>query len=223
MKKFILNKIFEKKESFLKRKGFLTASLFFSILFLVFSFLVHKGSLAYLDYRIISGLQMIPRAWDVFLSFFSLIGSFEVYSLFLLAVFLYLRKYIEFLIVYGIFGALHIIEILGKYFIFQPPPPHEFFRFSLPFVFPSSGVKPGYAYPSGHSMRTVFISILLGYLVYKNKKLSNTTKMAALVLILVFDFVMLASRVSLGEHWFTDVVGGAFLALAGVFFALLFI
>ena len=71
----------------------------------------------------------------------------------------------------------------------------------------------GYSFPSGHSMISVAFYGLLIYFVYKNinnKYLKWTLISLLSLLILTIGF----SRIYVGVHYFTDVVGGFFLALA---------
>ena len=73
----------------------------------------------------------------------------------------------------------------------------------------------GYSFPSGHSMISVAFYGLVIYLVYKNvnnKYLKWTLITLLSLLILTIGF----SRIYVGVHYFTDVVGGFFLALAYV-------
>lgn len=71
----------------------------------------------------------------------------------------------------------------------------------------------GYSFPSGHSMISVAFYGLVIYFVYKNinnkyLKWSLITLLSLLILTIGF------SRIYVGVHYFTDVVGGFFLALA---------
>lgn len=75
----------------------------------------------------------------------------------------------------------------------------------------------GYSFPSGHSMISVAFYGLVIYLVYKNvnnKYLKWTLITLLSLLILTIGF----SRIYVGVHYFTDVVGGFFLALAYLIF-----
>lgn len=71
----------------------------------------------------------------------------------------------------------------------------------------------GYSFPSGHSMISVAFYGLVIYFVYKNinnKYLKWSLISLLSLLILTIGF----SRIYVGVHYFTDVVGGFFLALA---------
>jgi len=207
-------------------------SLFFFAAFVAFSYLVKTKIFNQIDFDTTVRLQNhIPIKYDGFLSSLSLIGSFEILAgiIFLIAVF---RKKLVSLFIFIPFAMAHVIEIIGKALLHHPGPPYLFFRYNIDFLFPSSYIQPGSSYPSGHSLRIVFISFIFFYLIMKSRpkgdrpldeKLKTPFKILSTSFLLIFNVLMLVSRVSLGEHWTTDVVGGVLLGLSSGIFALIFL
>ncbi len=180
-------------------------------LFVLFSYLVHKDFFTQFDFDTTVRLQdNIPRRFDETFSLFSLFGNFELMFISLIVLLLILRKFLG-ILVPPLFILFHMIELFGKVFVEHLPPPHFMLRTHLPFEFPQFYVRQEFSYPSGHSGRTMFVSTMLLLLVLTSKKIHRGIKAACISGILFFDFVMLLSRVYLGEHWMTDVIGGALL------------
>lgn len=116
--------------------------------------------------------------------------------------------------VLSIFGFGMVLELIGKSFITHPSPENIYFRYSLPVYFPSGSVQTGYSYPSGHSYRSAFLAVFVSYLISRSQKLSQTAKRYLYFSIYAGLVVMLFSRVSLGEHWASDVIGGTLLGIS---------
>lgn len=190
--------------------------LFFSALFLfsgflLFMILVSINLFNSTDLLVTKELQkIIPRALDVPFSLFSLIGSLEIVSFILFILWAKYKKLKYFYVLIS-FGLFHLAEILGKIFVNHPNPPFEFFRYSIPFSFPTAQVNTGSSFPSGHMGRTVFLSSLFIFMIYNSKAFSKLQKKLLYCLIAAISILMFVSRIYLGEHWFSDVVGGGIL------------
>jgi undecaprenyl-diphosphatase len=105
------------------------------------------------------------------------------------------------------FVVTGVIEIVFKMVVPQVPVPADALRGQDPSLW---DIDTPYPYPSGHILRTV---LLLGavYLLWPN----GPTRLA----IVAFLVVAAASRLYLGTHWPSDILGGALLGIAGLAWA----
>jgi undecaprenyl-diphosphatase len=151
------------------------------------------------------------RALDVVMSAVSLTGSVEVTSLALLALALTARSKLplawERWVPLAIFAALTLVELAGKGFVHQPPPPPDVLRVRLPGL---SVVTAG-SFPSGHMIR---ITMVLGLLALR--VLRRTGRPFWLWACVVAVWTVGYSRVYLGHHWPADVAGGILLGGIGL-------
>lgn len=193
-------------------------------LFLIFTFFTLLNLTSQVDYKITIFLQgIIPDFLTTSFSTFSVLGTAEVLTLILFLSLLIFTN-IKRIYVVVLYAFVTLIELTGKLFIEHQPPPIEFLKTNISIGFPSGAVAPHlYSYPSGHSARTAFVSGFIILMIWLNPKLSKETKIAIITCILIFDSVMFVSRVYLGEHWASDVVGGALLGFSLAFFTSYFL
>lgn len=194
------------------------------LIFVFFSYLVHKDIFTQFDFDMTVRLQdNVSRRLDDVFSTFSDIGKFEIVLVALVALFVLMRKFVAGFAALFFFFGFHVIELFGKIFVEHVPPPYFMLRTKTIFDFPQFYVSTDNSYPSGHAGRTMFLSAILFILIWQAKGLSKPLKLFLSACIVGFDIVMLVSRVYLGEHWTTDVVGGGMLGVALGFFGVILV
>lgn len=188
----------------------------------MFSYLVAKEKFNRFDFDTTVKLQdHIPRKFDFPFSTLSILGTAEITGLFWLLLVLIALVKKQWIVVLGLslFLISFPVELCGKVFVFHPAPPFLFFRGVVNINFPSQYLQTDYSYPSGHMTRVSFLVVfLLFFAIYRLKPTSSTPIGLSLLAFLV---LMGISRVYLGEHWTSDVIGGTLIGIGLGFLAAL--
>ncbi|MBI2600416.1 phosphatase PAP2 family protein [Candidatus Daviesbacteria bacterium] len=186
------------------------------ILFTIASYTVAKEMWTQLDFDTTVKLQdRIPRSFDDEFSSFSLLGSAEItVGIALVMAFLAILR----LKFWAFVGWLLIVpattaEIFGKLVLYHPGTPVFMHRSVIETHLPSFYIHTNFSYPSGHVARTYFL-ITVFILLVMFSSMNLFVKFIILSALVGLAFFMALTRIYLGEHWFSDVVGGAILGVA---------
>ncbi len=108
-----------------------------------------------------------------------------------------------------LFALLVLAEMYGKSVVHHPAPP--FFMIKNPTtIFPKYYINDEFSYPSGHAARAVFLGIIFYSIFMIHDSLFQKKKMKILATIGIIGYIGLVSisRIYLGHHWLSDVLGG---------------
>lgn len=197
------------------------SSLILTILFTYFSYTVAKERWQKIDFDTTVKLQdHISRRFDGYFSYFSLLGSAEVTVglCLMLAFWSLLKRHWLAIIGWLMIIPASLAEVFGKLVLFHPGPPVLFHRSLLPTPLPSFYISTDFSYPSGHMTRTIFIiTLFLLMVIFSSRNI--IPRFIIFFALLLTALLMGLTRVYLGEHWLSDVLGGGLLGLAAGFFA----
>lgn len=200
-------------------------AIFFVGLFIYFSYSVAKERWQQRDFDTTVKLQdHISRRFDKYFSYFSLLGSAEVTVGFciIMAILSLVRLRLMPVLGWSMIIPASMAEVFGKLVLFHPAPPVFLHRSVLSTNLPSFYVHTDFSYPSGHMARTLFIlTIFIVLMVVKVKDIF--LRWLLIGGLIGLSVLMGLTRVYLGEHWLSDVLGGSILGIGVGFFAAILI
>jgi membrane-associated phospholipid phosphatase len=119
-----------------------------------------------------------------------------------------------------LFGLLVLGEVYGKSVVHHPSPPFQFIKHPVSF-FPTDYINEQFSYPSGHAARAVYISVVIGslFIVHSTGIKRKSIKLFGLLCLICYVGMVSVSRIYLGHHWLSDIIGGFFLGSGCSFIA----
>lgn len=174
------------------------------LVFMLYSFVlkIFIEPITSIDLRILhwvrGSFSFIPLSVVVFITDLGISTTFLGCYAFVAGYFLALKKYMT------------IVVLLANFFLFVPAIhlAKSLFLRERPDVLLHRIAETGYSYPSGHSSTAFFIGLLGLFFVSKTLFHVNVKRVLS-VIIFIWMLLLPLSRVWLGVHYPTDIIGGA--------------
>lgn len=173
-------------------------------LFLIWTILVLNGNLLSFDYKVFDFIHhyLLSDFLTFFLKIITYMGSAWFLGLITLIILCFFKnKLIGICLGINLFLVSMLNLILKNIFLIPRPD-------TLNLI-----LENGFSYPSGHAMTSFAFYGFIIYLVYKKMKPSVLKKGLILLFILLILFIGF-SRIYLGVHHFSDILGGYFISFA---------
>lgn len=109
-------------------------------------------------------------------------------------------------------ALLVAVELYGKSVVHHPSPAFAMIKHPVT-IFPANYVNEQFSYPSGHAARAVFLSVFVFFSAWHAGVAVRQKRYLVGTGLGLYIAVVLISRIYLGHHWLSDVVGGLLLGL----------
>lgn len=186
-----------------KNKALLRAALFLGIIAVFFALAdeVRDTDTLTFDELVLTSLNAASTPfWDGFFVFVTQLGGVLFVGVVsaLLAAFLWLKKKWRSvsIVVFGM-GGMVVLNVLLK-FLFERPRPD---------LWEQLVVEESFSFPSGHAMASMALAIVIGYVLVRSK-LDRHLVIVLIGLLVLYVILIGISRLYLGVHYPTDIVGG---------------
>jgi membrane-associated phospholipid phosphatase len=112
------------------------------------------------------------------------------------------------------FFLLVMAELYGKNVVHHPSPP--FFMIRNPTtIFPKYYINEAFSYPSGHAARALFLMAATITTLWPLVK-RRSTQIIISIFGCAYVFLVFLSRIYLGHHWLSDIIGGSVIGAAAM-------
>ncbi len=183
----------------MKKKDYLIYGFVLLALFLILLIFVSFGLVNGLDNSVNNFVPgIVSSSLTSLMIFFTNLMENEVvmvFALILIAVLFILKRKKEVLLVVGTFAFAEIVKEGFKILIQRARPLNSLIN------------ETGFSFPSGHSTFAILFFLIIIYL-FKDSIKDNVLRYSFVIFNLVLILLVGFSRIYLGVHWITDVVGG---------------
>ena len=160
------------------------------------------------DYKVIVNInKIIDNNLTTFFKIMTFFGDFHIPIVILVCILLFIKNKWYFYLQSGSYLMSVGVAYLAKILSARPRPIEALIRIPI-----------SYSFPSGHTLTAIVFYIVLSYLLIHYFKIKNKTLVysCSILLILIVGF----SRIYLGVHYFSDVMGGIILGIPTLFMCL---
>jgi len=188
--------------SFKKNRKIIVSIVAF-ILFIIVTIILCYGQTASIDTKIHNIILSIrnEKLTDIMLIITNICSIFWLTIITIIFAIFLKRKRISFYIITNLINTIFLSQVFKL--LIQRNRPTEINIIE----------ETGFSYPSGHSMISMAFFGLLAYLVYKNIA-NKFTKFLLITILIVVIALIGFSRIYLGVHYFSDVIGGFLISFA---------
>ncbi|WP_185970850.1 phosphatase PAP2 family protein [Alkalicoccobacillus porphyridii] len=200
----------------MKNRSLLSLSIVLFSLFILLTFTYELPFFQAIDLYLMEGIPSLRLDWVTSIMFFlAWLGSVKVIAVLTLCLIVLLvwreRSLSPVVIPAVVMGGTAVLNNLSKQLINRARP--DF----LPLL-----DQPGFSFPSGHTMAAVSLCGVIIYLVYLHMK-HSVARVVVIITFIGIPILMGVSRIYLGVHFFTDIVGGMLLSVSWLLFSVVIV